>query len=314
MKLAFMVSNRGFFPSTVIEAAYADMRLAAEKAGVELLEIEQGKVRFGAVETTQEGAIYHGFLQAHRGEYDGVVLCLPNFGDENGIKAALRDIDVPLLLQAYPDEIGKMDFENRRDAFCGKLGLCAVFKQIGMKFTTGKPFVMHPLSGEFARELSGFVSVCRTVKRLRHARLGVFGARTTAFKSVRYDEAAMERLGCDVESIDLSQVFAKFEEINPGSPEAARFMDDIRRTGNCSSVPEQAVSNLAVLGATLQSFVEDMQLDAIAVPTSATCCLANARWMPHWRHAHCCMTGSRWTGTNTRWMPLISAASACPGS
>lgn len=265
MKLALLVTNRGFFPSTVIEAAYADMRVAAEKAGVELLEIEKDKVRFGAVETTQEGMVYHDFLEAHRGEYDGVILCLPNFGDENGIKAALRSIDVPLLLQAYPDEIGKMDFEHRRDAFCGKLGLCAVFKQMEMKFTTGKPFVMHPLGDDFARELANFVAICRTVKRLRYARLGVFGARTTAFKSVRYDEGAMERVGCDVESIDLSQVFAKCKEIDPKGAEATSFAEGIRRTANCSDVPAQAMHDLAVLGAALQSFVQDMRLDAMAV-------------------------------------------------
>jgi L-fucose isomerase-like protein len=258
MKLALLVANRGFFPSSVIEDAYTDMRVAAQKAGVELLEIEKDRVKFGAVETMQEGMIFHDFLEEHHGEYDGVILSLPNFGDENGIKAALRDIRVPLLLQAYPDEIGKMDFSNRRDAFCGKLGLCAVFKQMGMKFTSGKPFVMHPLSDAFSRELRGFVSICRVVKKMRHMRLGVFGARTTAFKSVRFDEAALERLGCDTESIDMSMVFDKFDTIDPNGEAARRFLDRLEAAGDYCDTPGYAKRNLAILGATFTAFIEEL--------------------------------------------------------
>ena len=44
---------------------------------------------------------------------------MPIFVDENGAITALRDANVPILMQAYPDEIGKMDFAHRRDAFCG---------------------------------------------------------------------------------------------------------------------------------------------------------------------------------------------------
>ena len=123
MKFALLVANRGFFPSTVIQSAREEMKAAFAKAGVECLDMEVERTKYGAVETMQEGRIYAQFLKEHDGEYDGVVICLPNFGDENGIKEAIRDVQVPILLQAYPDEIGKMDFANRRDAFCGDIGL-----------------------------------------------------------------------------------------------------------------------------------------------------------------------------------------------
>lgn len=265
MKLALLVANRGFFPSSVIESAYDEMRQAAAKAQVELLEIEKDKVKYGAVETTQEGMIYHDFLEAHHGEYDGVIICLPNFGDENGIKAALRDVNVPVLLQAYPDEIGKMDFANRRDAFCGKLGLCAVFKQMGFKFTSGKPFVMHPLSAEFEKELREFAAICRIVRRMRYMRLGVFGARTTAFKSVRYDEGAMERLGCDVESFDLTMVMERYEETSADCANAKFFRERLLATGDYADAPEYALENLSRFGATIKAIVDEQKLDAIAV-------------------------------------------------
>lgn len=265
MKLALLVANRGFFPSSVIESAYDEMRQAAKKVGVELLEIEKDRVKYGAVETTQEGMIYHDFLAEHHGEYDGVIICLPNFGDENGIKAALRDVNVPVLLQAYPDEIGKMDFANRRDAFCGKLGLCAVFKQMNFKFTSGKPFVMHPLSDAFHKELTEFAAICNIVKRMRYMRLGVFGARTTAFKSVRFDEGAMEARGCDVESFDLTMFMEKYNEIDVNCADAKLMREKLTAAADFSDAADYALDTLCKLGATLLAFIHEQKLDAITI-------------------------------------------------
>lgn len=265
MKLALLVANRGFFPSSVIEASCCEMEQAAAKAGVELLEIDRSAVKYGAVETTQEGMIYHDFLERHHGEYDGVIICLPNFGDENGIKAALRDVRVPVLLQAYPDEIGKMDFAHRRDAFCGKLGLCSVFRQMGFKFTSGKPFVMHPLSDDFHKELTEFTAICNVVKKMRYMRLGVFGARTTAFKSVRFDEAAMEKLGCDTETFDFTAVMERCETIPADGPEASFFREKLLASADFSDAAPYALENLARFGATLQSFVAEQKLNAISL-------------------------------------------------
>ena len=265
MKLALLVANRGFFPSSVIEATYDDMHAAAHRAGVELIEIEPGKVKYNAVETTQEGMVYHDFLEAHHGEYDGVIISLPNFGDENGIKAALRDVNVPVLLQAYPDEIGRMDFAHRRDAFCGKLGLCAVFKQMGFRFTSGKPFVMHPLSDDFDRELRDFIAICRVVRKMRYMRLGVFGARTTAFKSVRYDEGAMERVGIDTESYDLTYVMERYEKTPVDGEGAKLFREKLIATGDYRDAPAYALDNLSRLGAALLEIIREDHLDGIAI-------------------------------------------------
>lgn len=39
--------------------------------------------------------------------------------------------------------------------------------------------------------------------------IGCIGARTTAFKTVRFDEITMQRHGINVESFDLSELFEK---------------------------------------------------------------------------------------------------------
>ena len=89
--------------------------------GHNVLMLEPDITRYGAVETTQEGEIFANFLHSNRGKFGGVIACLPNFGDETGAVAALREAGVPIWIHAYPDELDKMDVAQRRDSFCGKI-------------------------------------------------------------------------------------------------------------------------------------------------------------------------------------------------
>ena len=262
---ALLFGNRGFFPGTVIAAAREEMCTAVKLAGAEALCMDPALTRYGAVETREEGKAFADFLKAHEGEYDGLIICLPNFGDENGIKEAIKDVRVPILLQAYPDELDKLDFANRRDAFCGRLGLCAVLKQMGVKFVSGSTFVAKPLSDGFHKDLVSFVSTCRIVRKLRHARVGVIGARTTAFKSVRFDEGALEARGVDVETLDLTQLFDKINAIADDDVRLASWLDDINEISDTSDAPEYAILNQCKLGVAIEELICEMGLDALAI-------------------------------------------------
>lgn len=265
MKLAVLIANRGFFPSTVIESARAEMTRAIEGIGAEALLMDAALTRYGAVETREEGEIYANFLAEHDGEYDGLIICLPNFGDENGIKEAIKDVKVPIMLQAYPDELGKLDFANRRDAFCGKLGLCAVLKQMKTPFVSGDTFTVHPQSNKFRKELTDFAAICRIVKRMRHMRIGVLGARTTAFKSVRFDEGALESRGADVETLDLTQVFDKMRAISDSDPRLAAWEQEINAISDTCDTPSYAILNQCKLGVALEEIKNEMKLDVMAI-------------------------------------------------
>lgn len=265
MKLAVLIANRGFFPSSVIDSARTDMTQAIKNAGAEALLLDADATRYGAVETRAEGEVFADFLAKNEGEYDGLVICLPNFGDENGIKAAIKDVRVPILIQAYPDEIDKLDFANRRDAFCGRLGLCAVLRQMKTKFVSGDTFVAHPLSAAFRKDLNDFIEICRIVKKLRHARIGVIGARTTAFKSVRFDEGALEERGVDVETLDLSQLFDKMKSIKENDPRLDDWIKDLNEASDTCDVPSYAMINQAKLGVALEEMKQEMALDAMAI-------------------------------------------------
>lgn len=204
---ALFFGNRGFMPAELIEGAREDMVKAVTDAGYDYIMMDKDATRYGAVETRDEGRAYAKWLKSHEGEYDGVILCMPIFIDENGAVAALQDAGVPILMQAYPDEIGKMDFKHRRDAFCGKFSVTDVFEQYRIPYTVMKPHVVNPLTSEFRENLDDFAAVCRVVKGMKRFTIGCIGARTTAFKTVRFDEVAMQRHGINVESFDLSELF-----------------------------------------------------------------------------------------------------------
>ena len=262
---ALYFGNRGFMPAELIESAREDMVKAVTDAGFDYLIMDENATRYGAVETRAEGRIYAEWLESHKGEYDGVILCMPIFVDENGAVTALQDAGVPILMQAYPDEIGKMDFARRRDAFCGKFSVTDVFSQYKIPFTVMKPHVVHPLSPEFAENLRDFAAVCRVVNGMRRFNLGCIGARTTAFKTVRFDEVTMQRHGINVESFDLSELI---ERVRAKADDEAAVISKkaaLIKYADFSAVPEEKKNILAKISVIIDEYIEEYHLDALAL-------------------------------------------------
>ena len=191
MTFALAFANRGFMPGELIYGAREDMIKAVTDAGYDYIAMDAALTRYGGIETRDEGLLYARWLKEHEGQFDGVIFSMPIFADENGAITALQDAGVPILMQAYPDEISKMDFKHRRDAFCGKFSVTDVFTQYGVPFTVLKPHVVHPLSPGFQENLRDFAAICRVVNGMKRFNLGCIGARTTAFKTVRFDEIAL---------------------------------------------------------------------------------------------------------------------------
>jgi len=262
---ALFIGNRGFFPASLLAEAREELPRVLCELGHEVLMLDAEATRHGAVETVREGEIYANFLNAHRGEYDGVILSLPNFGDENGAVAALRDAGVPILIQGYPDEMGKMAPEVRRDAFCGKLSIMDVFHQNGLKFTALKPHVVSPTSERFRANVDHFDRVCRVVARMRRMVVGAIGARTTAFKTVRIDEVALQRAGITMETLDLSDVFARMNAVAPDGAAYRAKAERLRGYTSWQGVPEAAFGKIVRLGVALDDVIEEYQMDALAV-------------------------------------------------
>lgn len=262
---ALYFGNRGFMPAELIEGARADMIKAVTDAGYGYIAMDKDATRYGAVETRDEGRAYAKWLKSHEGEYDGVILCMPIFVDENGAIAALADAGVPILMQAYPDEIGKMDFKHRRDAYCGKFSVTDVFEQYRVPYTVFAPHVVHPLSDAFAQNLHDFAAVCRVVKGMKRFTIGCIGARTTAFKTVRFDELAMQRHGINVECFDLSELFEFVRAKSDSDEKVIAKIAALEKYTDFTNVPADKKCMLAKISVVIDEYIEAYHLDAIAL-------------------------------------------------
>lgn len=265
LTLALYFGNRGFFPESLIRVARQEMKAAVEKAGHGTLMMPEGITRFDAIETTEDGLKYAEFLAQHRGKYDGVILCLANFGDETGAIAALRDCGVPILIQAYPDELGKMGFSSRRDAFCGKFSVMDVFHQYGLPFTSFEPHAAHPHSRDFELHLKDFAGVCRVVNTMRRMTVGAIGARTTAFKTVRFDELTLQRYGITTETMDLSEIISRVRALGTSGEAFEIKARRLKGYTRWEGVPPEAFETLVKLAVVLDEVIGEYSLDALAL-------------------------------------------------
>ena len=262
---ALFFGNRGFFPASLQASAREEMTETLKKLGHKTIVLNKTATRHGAVETPQEGRIYADFLRQNRDKFGGVILCLPNFGDETGAIAALKGCGVPILIQAYPDDLDKMAPEVRRDAFCGKFSIMDVFYQYGLKFTALKPHTVKPAARAFARSIDYFDRLCRVYNGMKDMVVGAVGARTTAFKTVRIDELALQRHGITMETLDLSDVFARMNALKDSDRKVKSKRQLLESYTSWKGVPDDAFMKITKLGVVLDQIVKEYEMDCLAV-------------------------------------------------
>lgn len=262
---ALFFGNRGFFPASLMAEARRELPEALKEMGHEYLMLDARATPHGAVETPREGEIYADFLRKHRGKFGGIILCLPNFGDENGAVAALREANVPILVLAYPDELDKMGPASRRDAFCGKMSIMDVFVQTKIKFSILAPHTVHPCSNRFRENIDCFDRVCRVVSGLKGMVVGAIGARTTPFKTVRCDETTLQKHAITVETLDLSMVLSRIAKTALSSRQAKAKARVLGRYSSWNATPRKAFENSVKLAVVLDEIIREYEMDAIAL-------------------------------------------------
>lgn len=260
--LSLYFGNRGFFPAELIDGSRARVKKALDRLGIRYIEPQAEATRYGAVETAAEGRLYAEFLKRNAGRFDGVLVSLPNFGDENGAAAALAGCGTPIYIHAFPDEAGAMDFAHRRDAMCGKIAVMNVLRQCGVRYTSFGNFASAPESEDFACSMGDFARVCTAYRGMRTFSIGAIGARTTAFKTVRCDEAALQRAGVTVESIDLSEIFARARAVSKNDAlkkaEAYTAFADF-------PFAEEKLAALGAAGKAIDDVIAEYALDAVGI-------------------------------------------------
>ena len=184
------------------------MTQVLQKAGMDVVVLEPEQSKHGAVETYEEAKRCAALFKSKGDAIDGVIVTLPNFGDERAIADTLRlgrSAACRCWCRRRRTRRRKMAITHRRDSFCGKMSACNNLRQYGIPYSLTTLHTEAPDSPEFSKDLEWFAGVCRIVKGLRNLRIGAMGARPTAFNTVRYSEKLLEASGISVETLDLSR-------------------------------------------------------------------------------------------------------------
>jgi L-fucose isomerase-like protein len=267
MTFGVIVGNRGFFPDHLAKSGRVEMIAAIEKSGHAVVAVSPEETKFGAVETRAEAVRCAELFQRHRAQIDGVIVTLPNFGDERAVADTLRiaGLNVPVLVQATPDTPGRMTIRDRRDSFCGKMSVCNNLTQYGIPYSLTTRHTEAPDSDFFRKDLDWFRGVCRVTRGLRRLRIGAIGARPAAFNTVRYSEKILEANGISVETIDLSEILGRIARMKDQDSAAQAKLDQIQRYVSTDRVPAEALLKMAKLGAVVDGWMQETDVSISAV-------------------------------------------------
>jgi len=262
-----IVGNRGFFPGHLAEEGRDEMIKVIKKAGYEVVCLTPKDTKHGAVESREEINKCAQLFKKNADKIGGIIVTLPNFGDERGIADSidLAGLGVPVLVQAYPDDLQKMNIANRRDSFCGKISVCNNLRQKGIPFTLTDDHTVSPSSDAFAAELEAFAGVCRIVEGLDRVRIGAVGARPAPFTTVRYSEKLLEESGISIETLDLSEVFGMVEELKDSDAAVKAKLTAVKDYVKTAGVPAEALMKMAKLGVVLERWMDENELAASAI-------------------------------------------------
>jgi L-fucose isomerase-like protein len=265
--LAVIVGNRDFFPDALVSEGRKDILSLFAEMDIEPVILDETDTKLGAVETWSHAKRCADLFRSQRGRIEGVLVTLPNFGDEKGVADTLQlsGLNVPVLVQAYPDDVSQFMVERRRDAFCGKISVCNNLCQYGIPFTLTTRHTIHPGAPEFHEDLRRFVATCKVVNGMRRVRLGAVGARPNAFNTTRYSEKLLQAAGISVSTIDLSELFGRAGRLRDADPPVAAKLQEIRDYARADGVPPEALGKMAKLAVALDEWMERYEIHATAL-------------------------------------------------
>src|SRR6266702_5259809 len=272
MTMGVIIGNRGFFPDQLAKSGREEMIQALAKASMDCIVLGTEDSKHGAVETHEEAKRCAALFQKNRDKIDGVIVSLPNFGDERAIADTMRlaRLDVPILIQATPDDATKMTILHRRDSFCGKMSACNNLRQYGIPYSLTRLHTVSPDSEDFQNDLAWFAAVCRVANGMRNLRVGSIGARPTAFNTVRYSEKLLEANGISTETLDLSEVFGRIAKLKDDHAGVQGKLAEIRKYVTTGGVPDAALIKMAKLGYVIDDWMKqtDVKISAVQCWTS----------------------------------------------
>lgn len=265
--LGVIFGNRDFFPDHLVSEARKDILALFKGMNIEPVMLGEKETKLGSVVTYAHAKACADLFKANRDRIEGILVVLPNFGDEKGVADTIKlsGLNVPILVQAYPDDLEEFNVEDRRDGFCGKISVCNNLRQYGYSYSITSSHTIHPDTDEFKKDLQKFVSVCHVVNKLRSVRLGAIGARPGAFNTVRYSEKLLQASGITVTTVDLSEIFGDAGRLSDDAPSVKAKLEEISAYAKHDTVPSASMLRMAKLGVVISEWMQANDLQATAL-------------------------------------------------
>ena len=268
LTFGLIVGSRGFFNPKLSSEGRSTLIKTLEEAGYGYRILPVDATPNGVVETYTDAKKYAEYFRSQYADIDGLIVSLPNFGDEQGIVETISraSLEVPVLIQACDDDLDKLSVELRRDAFCGKLSVCANLYQYDIPFTLTTNHTCALDSEVFKKDVDFFARVCRVVRGLTNARIGQIGTRPAPFQTVRYSEKLLQETGITVVPIDLSDMMARANALDDGAAAVKKKLDEIHGYGTVPERIETAnVLRQAKLSVAIESWLLENECQASAI-------------------------------------------------
>jgi L-fucose isomerase-like protein len=265
--LALIVGTRDFFPAEPVLRARREVIAMLAAQGVEVVIPDEAASNMGALETWDDAKKWAAHFRANRDRIDGILVLLPVFAPERGIADCIKlsELTVPVLVQAYPDDVDKLDLARRGDAFCGKISLTNNLYQYGVPFSVTDQHTIRPSDPRFQADLAKFLGVCRVARGLKRARIGAVGARPAIFNTVRFSEKLLQASGITVTTVDLSEIFGAAGRLANDDPKVVARLDGIRAYTNTSAIPSEPLLKMAKMGVVLDDWIAENEVDATGI-------------------------------------------------
>ena len=268
MKFAFgiIVGNRDVFPDYLAKQGRIDIIEVMKDLGYDYVILDENDTKDGVVESYDDAKKCADLFKKNRDKIKGLLVCLPNFGDEKGIASTIKfaNLNVPILVQASSDEVDKMNRAHRRDAFCGKISVTSVLFQHGIPFTLTSLHTCAIKSDIYKKDLRDFEKVCKIVNKITKARLGQIGTRPNAFETVRYSEKILQFNGITVEPMDLSEVLAAIKILPDDDAKVKEKIEYLKSYTSTKEFFDEGLLKLGKLAVVVENWVIENDLDGFA--------------------------------------------------
>ena len=95
--------------------------------------------------------------------------------------------------------------------------------------------------------------------------IGILGARTSKFKTVRYDEITLQKYGITCETFDLSDLFARVKNYSDDDEKVIARAEHLKNYTDFSKVPADKLLTLSKVSVVIDDYMSEYRLDCITL-------------------------------------------------